>query len=122
MTRQRGWILGAVAMAAVALVACSSSSNGSGSNTSCVEGSAPNEACYSCAQSNCGSQLSAFESDCSTYLSCVCPGGTYSSTAAASSGCNADVTGQCQTTDMTFSTCIQQKCESTCSGSSGDGG
>jgi hypothetical protein len=52
-------------MAAMVLVACSSSSS-SNSNTSCVEGSAPNEACYSCAQSNCGSQLSAFESDCST--------------------------------------------------------
>jgi hypothetical protein len=121
MTRKRGWILGAVAMAATVLVACSSSS-GSGSNTSCVEGSAPNEACYSCAQSNCGSQLSAFESDCSTYLSCVCPGGSYSSTAAASMACAADVTGQCQTTDSTFSMCVQQKCQSQCSGGTGDGG
>lgn len=121
MTRQRGWVLGAVAMAAMVLVACSSSSS-SNSNTSCVEGSAPNEACYSCAQSNCGSQLSAFESDCSTYLSCVCPNGSYSSTAAASSTCTADVSGQCQTTDMTFGTCVQQKCMSQCSGSTGDGG
>jgi hypothetical protein len=32
------------------------------------------------------------------------------------------VSGQCQTTDMTFGTCVQQKCMSQCSGSTGDGG
>jgi hypothetical protein len=121
MTLRRGWVLGAVATALVALVACSSSSS-SGSNNSCVAASAPSPACYSCGQSMCGSQLSTYESDCGSYISCSCPGGTYSATAAMSSACTADVTGTCQTADQALGACVQQNCASPCSASDAGGG
>jgi hypothetical protein len=72
--RTVGAALGAVTIGLVSLaVACSSSSNSGSTLPSCQGGGgtgAGSAACNSCIQSNCGSDVSPVESDCTAYSSC----------------------------------------------------
>jgi len=102
--------------ASLAALACSSCGGGGGGETkvSCLEQTAPSHDCYQCGQSNCGSQITTVESACAAYIDCICPGGTFSASAASSSSCKADLGGSCQGADATFTQCIQQSCGSVC--------
>jgi hypothetical protein len=109
-----GVALGAVA-ALVGLFACSSGTGGGAS--SCLAGALGSD-CLSCIQDRCGSQLTGFNSACSDYLSCACPAGdNFSCSAAMSSACEQKSKGSGCTTALTsIDTCMQQSCETQCSG------
>ena len=86
------WFAATALGACVTLFACSSTSSGGGdaavsygAYTGCIEGEAP-QACTSCLENSCGTQLSNFESSCTDYLQCICPGGTYSDTSLVGTG------------------------------------
>ncbi|HEY1697849.1 MAG TPA: hypothetical protein VGG39_37065 [Polyangiaceae bacterium] len=99
----------------------SSSGVGSSSGGSCLA-TAMNPTCWSCLQGSCGSELGTFESDCSAYVDCVCPGGTYDACNATT--CEPQITGVCGTSAQAVATCETQSCESACvqSGSSSGAG
>ncbi|HEY3822786.1 MAG TPA: hypothetical protein VGL81_36730 [Polyangiaceae bacterium] len=116
-------IVGGIVTAALAAFACSSSSGGGGNN-SCVNSAASqgSAACGSCLESKCGSQLSAAESGCSDLLSCECPGGTFSATAAASSACQAKaMESSCSGPYQDVGSCITSNCDSECNPTSSSG-
>jgi hypothetical protein len=108
--------VGLVTLVLAAGVACSSSSGSSSSSSasSCDQQIVASTACYTCGQNSCGSQLSSYESACSSYFSCVCPGGTYSVSAFMSSTCSGDLTGSCGSADNALLTCISQNCVGAC--------
>lgn len=113
--------LGAVA-SLVGLLGCSS---GGGEGPSSCLPAAVGSGCWSCLQAHCGSQLSGFESACGDYLSCLCPGGSVSCSAANSSVCDAKAQeSTCPTAGMSMGVCVQQNCEAPCSegGTECDGG
>jgi hypothetical protein len=84
-------------------------------------GSSPG--CTSCVESRCASQVSGFESACSAYLSCVCPGGAaYSVAAATSSACMADeMQPGCQSASTAVGSCASSSCMSECQATSSSG-
>ncbi len=95
MKRKKTAVLGALAVVAVAAVGCSSSGSGNnsgGAAGSCLASSSTSgsTACNTCVQNACSAQINDLSSPCSGYISCVCPGGNYSATAAASSSCQAE--------------------------------
>src|ERR1700722_5594190 len=125
------WFAATALGACVTLFACSSTSSGGGdaavsygAYTGCIEGEAP-QACTSCLENSCGTQLSNFESACTDYLQCICPGGTYSDTAAQSTTCqmkgSSDTT--CANADTGLTECLNTSCTSECGtvGDAGDG-
>jgi hypothetical protein len=116
-------ILSAVALSACGLAfACSSSnSSGGGAYTSC-HATESNSTCTSCIEGSCGADLSTFESSCSDFLSCACASGSYNSTAAAGTTCQAKITAACTSADQTISTCVQMSCATQCSTASSGGG
>jgi hypothetical protein len=72
--------------------------------------------CFSCVQASCGAELSGYESACSDYLSCVCPGGNFSCSLATSSACNPNAGGSsCATAEASYGTCGLQNCKAQCS-------
>jgi hypothetical protein len=106
------WVLSAVVAAVAAALACSSS-NGSGGPDSCVAQQV-GSVCLSCAQDKCGQNVTGYESACADYLSCICPGGTLSSTAKQSSACQAKNTTACGNAAQTVGACAQQNCNAQC--------
>jgi hypothetical protein len=102
-------VLGALAVASVLVGACSSSSSNNGPGGaagSCLASSNPSSTsgCNSCVETACSTQLSNVNSPCSDYLSCVCPGGTYSASASMSQTCVAK--GQTQACGMALSSFV----------------
>ncbi|MGD0524866.1 MAG: hypothetical protein ABSE49_06975 [Polyangiaceae bacterium] len=108
-------IVGAMALAAVAAFACSSSS-GNNSLANCLaSANGASASCTSCVESKCGSQLSAANSACSAFVSCACPGGTYSASAAMSESCEMNATtSDCQTAGNNIDSCVTSNCASQC--------
>jgi hypothetical protein len=110
--------VGAVA-AWVGLFACGGSTVGGGNTT--VEANAclatvVGSDCFSCVQASCGPELSDYESACSDYLSCVCPGGNFSCSLATSSACNPNAGGSsCATAEASYGACGLQNCKAQCS-------
>jgi hypothetical protein len=122
MTMKMAW-LGLAAAVAGGVFACSGTTNGGGSNTACLQQST-SSACYSCMTTNCSSQVNTFESSCTDYISCICPGGSYDSCNVASCGSHLTATGACQGADMAVGQCAETSCASECttvSGSSSGG-
>jgi hypothetical protein len=130
----RGLTALALACAASAM-ACSSSSDGGGSPThfACADNnpmnSSSDQACTSCAESNCGAEFSkAFGSG---YASGNVNGGTCASfvNCIAACACNdtscvlaCSPSADCQTDIQAQVTCEGQKCASQCAGAAGDDG
>jgi hypothetical protein len=116
------------ATAAVAmglLVACSSSSSKGGSNVPTCQGATQgtgsgSDACNSCVESSCGSQISAAESACSSYFSCysACQCSDYQCIA----GCVSNITSSCETPFMAVDTCLTSSCAAECNTASTDAG
>lgn len=103
-------VLGALAVASVLVGACSSSSSNNGGNAgSCLASSANSgsAACNTCVENACSSQVNNLNSPCSGYISCACPGGTFSQTAASSMSCQAQLqTQSCAPAVQSFVSCI----------------
>jgi hypothetical protein len=108
--------LGAVS-ALVGLFACGGSTAGgntTGETNACLAAGFGSD-CFSCMQTSCGPELSNVESACGDYLTCVCPGGSLSCSANASSAC--DQKGNepaCASAGLPLSTCEQKNCETAC--------
>lgn len=117
------WTLAACATTVVATLACSSG-GGSGGATSCAQSAASpggaSSACSSCVEANCGSQISGFESGCSDYLSCMCPGGAFNASLAQQCQSKAQESS-CTSAGQGVATCASQQCASACNGGSGSG-
>jgi hypothetical protein len=96
-----------------------SSGSGSGAN-SCFESSGVSQACISCIETQCASQLGAAESGCSDLLSCECPGGIYSATAAEACAAKAQESS-CPDATSVLDQCEEQFCVNACETSSGGG-
>ena len=115
---KRAWVVGASVAVAVAAFACSGSS-GSTANA-CISSAFAQggTGCTTCIDDSCGSELGSFESACTDYINCVCPGGTYDSTKL--SGCQATAKNDssCVSADQTFATCLQNNCTAACTGTS----
>lgn len=116
-------ILAAVAMTAAAF-ACSSSSNGGGGSSQCASSFGPmgsgDTQCSSCTQSNCGSQISAIESGCSDYLSCICPNGTVDENLAQQCAPKAQESS-CSSAESNIGSCVSAHCATECGSGSGSG-
>jgi hypothetical protein len=122
MTMKVAW-LALVAGVAAGVFACSGSTGSGGGNGACLQQST-SSACYSCMTSQCGSQVNDYESSCSDYVSCICPGGSYDACNVASCGSHLTATGACQGAYMAVGQCATASCASQCetvSGSSSGG-
>jgi hypothetical protein len=118
MTIKMGW-LGLVAAVAGGVFACSGSTSSSGGgNAACLEQST-STACYSCVTSHCGSQVSNYESSCTDYISCICPGGSYDACNVTSCGSHLTESGACQGAYMAVGQCATASCTSECETASG---
>ena len=107
------WALTGIA----ALLGCSSSSSGSDGNAGCLEAQAATggSGCYACIQSKCASQLTSYESVCSAYISCVCPSGMFSVTAAESAACEQDLSeSACTSASQAGQDCQTANCATEC--------
>jgi hypothetical protein len=111
------WWLGIVATVAGGVFACSGSTS-SGGTTGCLQQSVSG-ACYSCVTSHCGSQVSNYESSCTNYISCICPGGTYDACNVASCSSQLTTSGACQGADLAVGQCATAACASECATTSG---
>jgi hypothetical protein len=119
MTTKVGWLgLAAVVAAGVFTFACSGSTTSGGGGGACLQQST-SSACYSCVTSHCGSQVSNFESSCTDYVNCICPGGTYDSCNVVSCSSHITATGACQGADMAVGQCAESNCTSECATTSG---
>ena len=111
-------ITAAAVVAVGFLVACSSSSSGSGGSIQSCKGGTQSTgqgsaACTTCLQGSCGSQLSAAESGCSDYFNCF--GGCNCSDLTCIEGCLSKATASsCQTPFMSLGSCISSSCASEC--------
>ncbi|HEX8791439.1 MAG TPA: hypothetical protein VF765_10855 [Polyangiaceae bacterium] len=119
-------ILAAVALTGAAFACSSSSSNGGGASQCASSfgpmGGSTNTQCDSCTQSNCGSQISAVESGCNDYLSCICPNGTVDQNLAQQCAPK-EQESSCSSAVSNISSCVSAHCSSQCgSGSSSGGG
>ncbi|HTQ45991.1 MAG TPA: hypothetical protein VMI75_24715 [Polyangiaceae bacterium] len=118
--------LSAVAAASYACSSSSSSSNGGGGASQCASSvggmpSGSDTQCSSCVQSNCGSQISGFESGCSDYLSCVCPNGSVDQSLIQQ--CAPKVQeSSCTSAEQNIQSCINAHCASQCASGSSSGG
>jgi hypothetical protein len=118
MNAKMGW-LGLAAAVAGGIFACSGTTTTSGGgNAACLQQST-SSACYSCMTSHCGSQVTNFESSCSDYVSCICPGGAYDACNVASCGSHITASGACQGADMAVGQCAEASCASACQTTSG---
>lgn len=131
MTKGSHW-LGAGALASfAALFACSgkgapsgtsgtSGNSGAPPSAACL-GQAVSSACYSCIRSDCASQLGSFGNDCSDYIQCYCPNGTFNESAQASQMCVSSITTNpaCLSSAQALNTCAEQTCGSACQMASG---
>src|SRR5580704_13198404 len=119
------WMVVALAVAAAAF-ACSSNNGGGVDGSSCISNSLSstgNSACSPCLEASCSSLLGGFESACSDYLTCICPGGTLNQ--GLESQCSSKATeGTCNSSAQTLLSCIEANCQSQCTtvSSSGSGG
>ncbi len=117
--KTRSRLMGSAAAICLWLVACSSSSGGSSfpqdPYAKCFSDGAPGN-CDGCLNDSCSSQLVDFEKACPDYLTCACPGGDYSSSAAATPSCMADITGNsvCNNAAESMLTCIKASCGTPC--------
>jgi hypothetical protein len=127
------WGLGAGLVAVASLMACGGaiatplgdggpgSSGGSGGGSgggsavdSCLVSSS-SDACLTCIESQCGSQLTTFESGCNDYIACVCMSGTFSEAAAESETCQEKAEEvSCQSGEQNLAPCLEQNCEGQC--------
>jgi hypothetical protein len=109
--------LGAVS-ALVGLFACGGGTVGGNTTVetnACLATVVGND-CFSCVQASCGPELSGYEIACSDYLSCLCPGGNFSCSAATSSTCNPNAAGSsCATAEASYGACGLQNCKTPCS-------
>jgi hypothetical protein len=123
---QNGWLAASAAIAVAGAFACSSnsSSGGGASGSACLSSmNGSNQACTSCEESNCSSELSTASSACSDFINCICPGGTYN--ASLVTGCaSKESEGSCSSAGQALVSCEESKCQSQCnsSSSSGSGG
>ncbi len=99
----------------------SSGGSSSGGTNSCLETSGGSQACISCIESECGSQLTTTESGCSALISCECPGGIYSVTAA-NSCTSLGMEPSCMDTLPPLDACESQFCAGPCSGGGSSSG
>jgi hypothetical protein len=99
---------------AVFLFACSGSgnSNDNACFESASEQSGQTEACLGCIESKCASQLSTYESACATFLSCVCPNGTYEGSA--TDACGSNLGSACLLAEQDNVQCAEDMCASQC--------
>ncbi len=118
MKAQMAW-LGLVAAVAGGVFACSGTTTTSGGGGAACLQQSVSSACYSCVQSHCGSQVSNYESSCTDYISCICPGGSYDSCNVASCTSHLTATGACQGADMAIGQCATASCVSECETTSG---
>ncbi len=80
---------------------------------SCQNPTSEEQACDSCGSSNCGSEVSDVESDCSAYVSCyeACD----CSDTACVAKCTQDTTSSaCQAAGEALGSCTEQHCKSQC--------
>lgn len=109
----------AVATSIAAAIACSTSSgNGADAGAgTCTgrPGASTNAACTTCVQTNCGGEISAFDSACSDYVTCVCADGGVSCLAKA-------MESGCDSAGANLSMCQQTNCTSACTTTSADSG
>jgi hypothetical protein len=115
------------AVIVIAFVACGSSNDNNGggaSSPTCQGATGPtgpgSAACSSCAQSNCGSQLSSVASACGAYAACY--QGCQCSDLMCIEGCLSKIDGPCANAEGPFAACLNQNCPSQCMPSSEDGG
>src|ERR1700685_3033646 len=110
-------VLGALS-ALVGLFACGGNiagGNTTGETNACLATVVGSD-CFACVKASCGPELSGYESACSGYLSCVCPGGNFSCSAATSTACNPSAAGSsCATAENSFGACGLQNCKTACS-------
>jgi hypothetical protein len=100
--------------ALVGLFACGGSTLTTAEANACLATGAGSD-CFECVRASCGPELSDYESACSDYLSCVCPGGNFSCSAE-SSACNANAGGSsCATAEASYGACGLQNCKTPCS-------
>jgi transposase len=103
--------------ALVGLFACggnTAESNTTGETNACLATVVGSD-CFACVQASCGPELSGYESACSDYLSCVCPGGNFSCSAA-TSACNPNAGGSsCAIAENSYGACGLQHCKTACS-------
>jgi hypothetical protein len=118
----------ALAAVAVTVVACSlptPKSNGESGDGECdynlsdalQEASGAGSSCASCAQAQCGSQISTYEGSggCGPYLSCICPGGTATTNQSTIESCGTMAnTSGCSASAKAFDACIDANCASPC--------
>jgi hypothetical protein len=122
------WLAGGIVAVTAAAFACSNSSGGAGGgggSSSCLSQEV-GAACLSCVQANCPSVVTNYESGCSDYLGCICPGGTFSCSAQSSNACQtAQQESACATANSAGAACATQYCPqcknqgSQCSGDAG---
>ncbi|HEY8091456.1 MAG TPA: hypothetical protein VIF09_26510, partial [Polyangiaceae bacterium] len=112
--------MGAVCAVAAAFACSSSSSGGGGGNCGYSQGGTTNQACTSCVESSCSSQISTYNGACSDYSSCVCSAG---SNASALQACQSKASeGSCPSAAQGVSSCVASKCSSQCNNSSSSSG
>jgi hypothetical protein len=100
---------------AVFLFACGSSGNSN--DNACFESAGEQngetQACVSCIESKCASQLSTYESACATYISCICPGGTFGGSGV-EDACGSDLGSACLLAGEGNVQCAEDMCTSQC--------
>ena len=97
----------------------SSSGGASGSSggvaNSCLVTGGTSQACVTCVESVCTSELGAFETGCSGLLACECPGGVFSANAAETEACTSTAEApECTSTLPALASCEAQYCEGPC--------
>ena len=99
---------------AVFLIACEGSGNSTDDQCfeSSLEQAGGTQACFNCVMSSCKSQVDEIESACTTYLACVCPGGTFDGSA--ENACGSDIGSDCQAAFVAGAQCQDTTCASTC--------
>jgi len=120
---KKAWIGASAALttALFVLAACSSSNNGGSTSgdSSCVASLASNlPTCAACIESSCPSQVTTAESGCSDLLKCVCPNGTYESSALAFCSLSAGEPG-CSPATQAVESCASAKCATQCGADAG---
>jgi hypothetical protein len=74
-------------------------------------------ACASCSATSCAPTVQDFQSSCSAYLSCLCPGGSYKDDLA--SGCQSGITIACTNAGASMTDCETTVCADSCAKGTG---
>jgi hypothetical protein len=113
------WIVAAFVVTAVLGCSSSTSSTGSpgGAAGACLASSfsSGSAACDTCVENACVSEVNGLSTPCSGFISCACPGGTYSTTAASVPSCQSQLqTGSCSTAAKALTNCIASTVPGSC--------